>query len=464
MGHKEIFMMKILIVDDDHVFRKYLSKAFIRRGYEVKSVESGEDAICLLDSLSSKQDSTLPFDAAIVDMNMPGMNGLQVIRELKDVNPSIVSIILTGYGSISTAVDSIKLGAYHYLTKPCNILALEKVMTDAYREKNRVYEPSQDIYQGIVGKSPQIQKVISTIKKVKDSSLPVFIYGESGTGKELVAMALHFDSIRKESPFIPINCALLKPDLLENELFGHVKGAFTGASDVKDGLIALVDGGTLFIDEIADMNPAVQAGLLRFIETGIFRPLGSVKERKVNVRIVTAINKDIEAEVKAGRFRHDLYYRLKGCRIDIPPIRERKEDIPELVNYFLSSKSDDRNPKSKIHITPASMDILLSHPWYGNVRELFHFLETALVLSENNTVSKYLINSLLSRSQEKLLHRGQDLSSASLEFSEIKHIKEQLEACQWNISRTAKSLGIDRRTLQRKMIRYNIKKLNSKTP
>ncbi len=453
--------IKVLIVDDDQIFRKHLSKALLRRGYDVESVESGEDAVSLVThTLRSER----PIDAAIVDMNMPGMNGLQVVRELKDVNPSIVSIILTGYGSISTAVDSIKLGAYHYQTKPCNISILEKILTDAYQERKRIHEPLQNVYQGIVGKSPKIQKIISTIRKVKDSSLPVLIYGESGTGKELVARALHFDSNRKDGPFIPINCALLKHDLLENELFGHVKGAFTGASDIKEGLIAVADGGTLFIDEIADMNPAVQAGLLRFIETGIFRPLGSVKERKVNVRIVTAINKDIEAEVKAGRFRHDLYYRLKGCRIDIPPIRERKEDIPELVNYFLSSKSDDRNPKSKIHITPASMDILISHPWYGNVRELFHFLETALVLSENNTVSKYLINSLLSRSQEKLLHRGQDLSSASLEFSEIKHIKEQLEACHRNISRTAKSLGIDRRTLQRKMIRYNIKKLNSKTP
>ncbi|MBI3584671.1 MAG: sigma-54-dependent Fis family transcriptional regulator [Nitrospinae bacterium] len=458
-------MMKILIVDDDQIFRKYLSKALVRRGYEVESVESGEIAIRLVDTLRSLQDSERPFDAAIVDMNMPGMNGLQVIRELKDVNPSIISIILTGYGSISTAVDSIKFGAYHYQTKPCNISTLEKILTDAYREKNRAHEPFQNIYQGIVGKSPKIQNVISTIRKVKDSSLPVLIYGESGTGKELVARALHFDSVKKDGPFIPINCALLKADLLENELFGHVKGAFTGASDIKEGLISVADGGTLFIDEIADMNPAVQSGLLRFIETGIFRPLGSVKERKVNVRIVTAINKDIEAEVKAGRFRHDLYYRLKGCRIDIPPIRERKEDIPELVNYFLNSKSDNRNLKSKTHITPAAMDILLSHPWYGNVRELFHFLETALVLSENNTVSKYLINSLLSRSpeqsrrEEKLLHRGQDLSSASLEFSEINHIKEQLEACRWNISRTAKSLGIDRRTLQRKMIRYNIKKV-----
>jgi DNA-binding NtrC family response regulator len=447
--------MKVLIVDDDQIFRKHLSKALLRRGYDVESVESGEDAVRLAsDTLKSER----PIGAAIVDMNMPGINGLQVVRELKDINPSIISIILTGYGSISTAVDSIKFGAYHYQTKPCNISILEKILTDAYQERKKIHEPLQSVYQGIVGKSPQIQNIISIIKKVKDSSLPVLIYGESGTGKELVARALHFDSVRKDGPFIPINCALLKHDLLENELFGHVKGAFTGASDIKEGLIAVADGGTLFIDEIADMNPAVQSGLLRFIETGVFRPLGSVKEKKVNVRIVTALNKDIEAEVKAGRVRHDLYYRLKGCRIDIPPIRERKENIHELVNYFLSSKSDDRNPKSKIHITPAAMDIILSHPWYGNVRELFHFLETAFVLSENNTLSKYLINSLLSTNQEKFLHREHEMSSASLELSEIKHIKEQLKACKWNISRAAKSLGIDRRTLQRKITRYNLKK------
>jgi len=441
--------MKILIVDDDHVFRKHLSKAFVRRGYEVESVENGEDAVRL--------GSERSFDAAIIDMNMPGMNGLQVVKELRDVNPGMISIILTGYGSISTAVDSIKLGAYHYQTKPCNISILEKILTDASNERGIIQKSFQDIYHGIVGKSSRIQKVISTVQKIKDSSMPVLIYGESGTGKELVARALHFDSCRKNGPFIPINCALLKPDLLENELFGHVKGAFTGASDIKDGLMAIADGGTLFIDEIADMNPAVQAGLLRFIETGVFRPLGSVKEKKVNVRIVTAINRDIEDEVSAGRFRNDLYYRLKGCRIDIPPLRERKDDIPELVNYFVKNFSESQ--KRTISITPAAMDAILSNYWYGNVRELFRFLETALILSEDNTLSKHAINSLLSHGREKQSAAGAQALSAesSLESREVNYIKEQLESCRWNVSKAAKALGIDRRTLQRKMVRYNLR-------
>jgi DNA-binding NtrC family response regulator len=408
----------------------------------VESVENGEDAV--------RMGSERPFDAAIIDMNMPGMSGMQVVKELKDVNPAMISIILTGYGSISTAVDSIKLGAYHYQTKPCNISILEKILTDAYNERSINHKSFQGIYHGIAGKSPQIQKIISTVQKIKDSFLPVLIYGESGTGKELVARALHFDSCRKDGPFIPINCALLKPDLLENELFGHVKGAFTGASNIKDGLIAIADGGTLFIDEIADMNPAVQAGLLRFIESGVFRPLGSVKEKKVNVRIVTAINKDIEEEVSTGRFRKDLYYRLKGCKIDIPPLRERKDDIPDLVNYFVKNFSETQ--KRHVTVTPAAMEVILSHPWHGNVRELFRFLETALILGEDNTLSKHLINSLLSHNKEK-----PSASSSSLESREVDYIKEQLEACQWNISKAAKALGIDRRTLQRKMVRYNLR-------
>ena len=441
--------MDILIVDDDNIFRKHISKALMRRGYKISSAENGAEAVCMA--------ANKPFDAALIDMKMPGMDGIHVITELKEIQPKLMGIILTGYGSIPTAVKAMKIGAYNYLTKPCEIEEIEAVLKVAYQERVLDTEINIDSsssrgYQGIVGNNQKMRKVIDAIQMVKDSSFPVLICGESGTGKELVARAIHFDSIRKEGPFIPVNCASLKPELLENELFGHVKGAFTGATNSKDGLLKVADGGTLFIDEIADMNPTVQASLLRFLETGIFRPLGSTRELKVDVRIVAAINRDIEEEVKAKRFRHDLYYRLNVCRINIPPLRDRKEDIPLLVRHFLASSPMAR--ENPITISPGAMDVLTACPWPGNVRELFNTLSRAMLFSKDSTITKGLINSILPL--PRILNTiPQDLS---LDDIKKRHIIESLKANRWNISRTAKILGIDRRTLQRKIACYQISK------
>ncbi|MBI4688015.1 MAG: sigma 54-interacting transcriptional regulator [Nitrospirae bacterium] len=311
--------------------------------------------------------------------------------------------------------------------------------------KCRIGDKGYEAYHGITGNSNVIKGVINTIQAVKDIMLPVLITGESGTGKELVARALHFDSARKERPFIAINCASLRPELLENELFGHVNGAFTGAIKTKEGLIKASDGGTLFIDEIADMSQQLQASLLRFIETGVFRPLGSTKEIKVNVKILAAINKNIEEEVKAGRFRLDLYHRMNVCRIDIPPLRQRREDIPILIRHFFATSPVAKN-KGNITFLDDAIDALKSYHWTGNIRELFNVLTKACLL--NNTTA------LTRRDVSELIHSACSANNsypASLNIVTQQCIKDTLAACGWNISRAAKLLGIDRRTLYRKI-------------
>jgi DNA-binding NtrC family response regulator len=446
-------MEKIIVLDDDHVFRKNLCRALVGRGYDVYPAENGEDALRLA--------SERYFDAAFIDMKMPGMNGFEVIKALKEVQPSIIGIILTGYGSINDAVKAIKLGGYHYLTKPCDMGEIEDILKKVSEERKKTHWDGSHagVYQGIVGSSPAIGKVIGLIKKVKDSSLPVLISGESGTGKELVAKAIHFDGSRREHSFVAINCATLKPELLENELFGHVKGAFTGAVDCKEGLVKMADKGTLFIDEIADMNLAVQAGLLRFIETGIYRPMGANREIAVEARCVAAINRNIEEEVRLRRFRLDLYYRLNVCRINIPPLRERKEDIPDIAGYFLSSfpALAGRN----VTLSYGAADRLASHNWPGNVRELCHLLQRALLSlseAEDTITAGHIEQSLQSGGDTSIQDHQQHGPSCSLEETERRHISASLDAHGWNISRAAIKLGIDRRTLQRKIGRYQIRR------
>ena len=438
--------MKIMIVDDDDTLRMHLAKALTRREHHVLDASSGEEAV----TVAHKEE----LDAAIIDMKMAGMSGLQTLQELKEIHPMLIGIILTGHGSISNAVEATKLGAYDYLAKPCDILELETVLKKGYKETIKIMKPFSEVYHGIAGKSPEIRKIIRTIQKVKDSELPVLISGESGVGKELVARALHYDSKRSNYPFVAINCASLKSDLLENELFGHVKGAFTGATNAKDGIVNLADRGTLFIDEIVDMNLHIQASLLRFIENGTYRPMGSPVEQKVGVRIVAAVNRVIEKEVEKKKFRHDLYYRLNVCRIDIPPLRKRKKDISLLIDYFLSSKISAT--KNKITITSEARDLLIDYPWPGNIRELFNIIDRAILTLENSLdITAEIIKSLLPRKKDVSYSKSL-MSGISLETVEKNSILDSLKANNWNVSQRAKILGIDRRTLQRKITRYKL--------
>ncbi len=431
--------MKVLIIDDDDVFRRHLAKALTRRGYKVTCAAEGVQALQFA--------SERPFDAAIVDMKMPDMDGLRLIQELSRVQPSMASVILTGYGSISNAVEAVRAGAVDYLTKPCKVERIEGVLRGVAARKGLEEEGGIPSYMGIVGISPAIQRVIKTIEVVKDVAIPVLITGETGVGKELVARAIHYDGVRKKAPFVAINCASLKPELLENELFGHVKGAFTGATGYKEGLLKVAHKGTLFIDEIGDMDLTIQASLLRFLEDGTFRPLGGTVETKVDVRVVCALNRDIEVEIQRGRFRQDLYYRLNVCRIHVPPLRERKEDIPILVRYFLDTSPIAKD--KKVAISPEAMDLLLSYDYPGNVRELFNILNRALLFCRDVIREEHLSD----------LRKGHLPSSPASSLSELEknHILETLKRYNWNISRTARALGIHRRTLQRKMKRYGIR-------
>ena len=434
-------MARILVLDDDGIFRKTLCRALSARGHDVKPAADGHEALALA--------SMSPFDAAIIDMMMPGMNGFEALKALKKLQPELACIILTGYGSIADAVATMKLGGYNYLTKPCGIDEIETAIGSI--NNNALGEPAE-AYQGIIGGSPGIKEVVRFIRRVKDTSLPVLISGESGAGKELVARALHFDGARKDGPFIAINCASLKPGLLENELFGHVKGAFTGAVDLKEGLLRAADKGTLFIDEIGDMDLAVQAMLLRFIETRTYRPLGASREQSVDVRIVAAINKDIEKEVSSGRVRLDFYYRLNVCRVHLPPLRARAEDIPALAGHFLKRASSGRG--RSFRFGPGALELLSRHSWPGNVRELGHLIERAAVMSAEDEITASHLSKCMNPNATAAL--SADIST--LDEAERECMAASLASNNWNVSRSARALGIDRRTLQRKIARYGLKK------
>jgi len=432
-------MAAILVLDDDAVFRKTLARALAARGHEVTAAASGAEAARIA--------SLKAFDAAIIDMMMPGMDGFESLQAIRLAQPECACVILTGYGSIADAVKTMRLGGYNYLTKPCSIDDIEAVLAGIRPAAGGAVAES---YQGILGASPAVKETVAFIRRVKDLSLPVLISGESGTGKELVARALHFDGRRAEGPFVAVNCATLKPGLLENELFGHVKGAFTGAADSKDGLLKAADGGTLFIDEVGDMDLSVQASLLRFMETGSFRPLGSTKETKVDARVVAAVNRDIEEEVRARRFRLDLYYRLNVCRVHLAPLRSRPGDIPLLAASFLSRLAG--GDKRGYSFGPGAVEALTRHDWPGNVRELLHTIERLAVLGGGEVISAERVQACLGTKGKNGGHAG------SLEAAEKECVLAALSTSGWNVSAAARALSIDRRTLQRKIAAWGLKK------
>lgn len=450
-------MNTVLIVDDDSAFRQALAKSLERKGYQTFSAENGEDAL--------QHPRLADCGAVVADMRMPGMDGITLLQELRQNYPDLPVIVLTGHGGIESAIDAIKKGAFHYLTKPCELSELEVYLQKAIssrevmRDNKRLREAMQlaERNHGIVGESLAIKQLLQIIDRVKDSDAPALVAGESGTGKELVARALHFQSHRQDKPFIALNCATLKPELLENELFGHISGAFTGATAKKEGLLAIANQGTLFIDEIADMDINVQASLLRVIETGEFRPLGSTKEQQTDVRIVAAANRDLTAEVRNKKFREDLFYRLSVLVIKTPPLRDHTEDIPLLVHSFLQRSAAGKH----VTFSNDALKILKQHPWKGNVRELFNICERALLMRNSDTISGLEIDLLLSMNpslQPSTMYEMPNLmeGSKALEDVEKEHISQILDETGNNISKTAEILGIDRRTLQRKMDRYGL--------
>jgi two-component system, NtrC family, response regulator AtoC len=440
--------ISLLIVDDEEPLRTRLGERFTRKGYSVSCAPNGTEALILA------QDKR--FHVALVDIKMPGMNGIELLRALKVQQPFVEVIILTGYAEVDTAIEAMKSGAYDYLAKPYNLNELEIIVQKAY-EKSALQKENyilrdevkaRDPYGVMIGNSPRMIAIQNLIEKVAPTDSSVLIEGESGTGKELVANMIHRKSHRKEQPFIVIDCSILQENLLENELFGHEKGAFTGATAQKIGLVELADRGTAFVDEIAEMNLTTQAKFLRILETGSFRRVGGTKQLKVDVRVIAATKRILEHEVKEGEFREDLYYRLNVVKVHLPPLRERREEIPLLVNHFLKQgRAAQVIPKP---ISPEALEVLMAFDWPGNVRELANVIEQALILSSGPAILP-----------EDLPFQAKGLSPSReinrLSDVEKEHIARALEKERGNKTKAAKTLGISLRNLYRKIEKHNLR-------
>ena len=455
MGDSQNKSISILTVDDDDEFRSVVARRFQRRGYAVEHTGSPSEALAKAEQKH--------FDVAILDIAMPEMDGVQLLERLRRIDPDTQVIMLTGQGTVETAIRAMKLGAYDYLTKPCELAELEVQVERAY-EKGQLTRENQNLKTAlrrsgpptqIIGTSLAIRQVLHLIEKVAATDSSVLIQGDSGTGKELVARALHAGSPRADKPLVVINCAALQETLLESELFGHEKGAFTSAVAAKQGLFEVADGGTLFIDEIGEMAGGLQAKLLRVLEDGCFRLVGSTKELKTDVRIIAATNKDLAKEVAANRFRDDLYFRLNVITIPIPSLRDRTEDIALLVNYFLSQGA--RGPRS---IEPDAMSALVAYRWPGNVREVANVIERAKILADGPSIT--LRDLPLNVVQPAPVVRPGEpavrSNGCNLEELERQHIQRILDAEAWNKARAARTLGISRRRLYRLLEKHRITK------
>jgi DNA-binding NtrC family response regulator len=451
--------IRLLIVDDDVQLRQALVRRLQRQGMTITEAGSGEEAITLAESHR--------WDVALLDLHLPGMTGVEVLEKLKAHQPELEALMLTAHSSMETAIQAMKRGAYDYLAKPFQLpdleihiqKACEKVRL-ARRERQWVehlaYESPR--YR-MVGSSAVMKRVVQLIEKVAPTEATVLVRGPSGTGKELVARALHFNSRRRERPLVTINCAALQESLLESELFGHEKGAFTGATQAKPGLVELAEGGTLFIDEIAEMAGGLQAKLLRVLENGHYRRVGGTQEHHADVRVVAATNKPLEDEIKAGRFREDLYYRLNVVAIHLPPLRERCHDIPELVEHFLTSRQLGR---ARYQIQPEVLKVLVNYDWPGNVRELANLLERAQILAEDNLIT-------LDDLPDNVVHAAPPTASPTgssprhLEEVERRHVQEVLRQEKNNKVHAAKALGISRRALYRLIDKYGLENAEAGT-
>jgi DNA-binding NtrC family response regulator len=443
---------RILLVDDDKTFSYVLKKEIGRMGHEITLAGDGQEA---LEKLRQSN-----YDLVLLDQRLPGQDGKTVLVEIKKLDPMVEVIILTGYGTIENAVEAMKLGAYHYLTKPCKLSELEVVLKKAY-EKRVLREENQNLkitlekkgaVHEIIGESPAIKAVIERIEKIAPVDLPVLVQGESGTGKELVVRAIHQKSHRASNLLLTINCGALQETLLESELFGHQKGAFTGAIENKRGLFEIAHKGTLFLDEIGEMSPSMQAKLLRTLQFGEVRRLGEARPIKVDVRVIAATNRNLAEDVTEGRFRQDLYYRLNVLNISLPPLRTIPEDIPLLIRHFLqNSRVSGKKVKS---ITPEALQYLQEYSWPGNIRELENTVERLIILSQSDTITLRDVLDNIPLHQPSLADN--DSAPLSLREMERNQILRVLAQNQGNKTKTAKDLGITLKTLYNKLSYYRI--------
>ncbi len=442
-------MIRVLAVDDEEPFRRLLKKELARKGFSVEAASDARSALSLL------KDTT--FDVILLDIVMPGTDGITLMKKLKQDPASPVIIVLTGKATVETAVEAMRHGAYDYLTKPYKLDELVIVVNRAY-EYGKLSIKNQLLQQELVRKespfefickSAQLQDILSIIKKIAPTDSPVFIQGESGTGKELIANTIWHYSRRSNFPFIALNCATLSENLIESEMFGHEKGAFTNAYETKHGIVEVADKGTLFLDEISEMPLGLQAKLLRFLDTGEFRRVGGNKILNVDVRVIAATNMELTDFIKGGNFREDLYYRLNVINISIPPLRERKDDIPELSRYFLK-KYSQKLSKFISGFETEALEMLNNYQWPGNARELENVIERAVILCDSEKISP---KDLSIPEMYKLKEKS---STTSLEEMEKDYILRVLKESNGNQSRASQILGIDRKTLYLKLKRYGI--------
>ncbi|OGA47071.1 MAG: hypothetical protein A3G25_15570 [Betaproteobacteria bacterium RIFCSPLOWO2_12_FULL_63_13] len=455
---------RLLVVDDEENIRFFLQRLLASEGYDVEVAASGEEAV----TVSSEN----PFDLFILDLFLPGQDGLATLRSLRRWSPDAPCIIITAHGTIPSAVDAIKSGAEEYVTKPFRaeeILhavsrALERIRLS--REVARLRREVEGRYGvgGFIGKSVRIAELLRQVERVASSVAPVLLRGESGTGKELLARAVHYTSPRREAPFVVIDCTAIPENLQESELFGHAKGAFTGAVAFKRGLFEEADEGTVFLDEVGDLTPATQGKLLRVLQQGTFRRVGDNRQIKVDVRVVSATNKDLEEEIRHGHFREDLFYRLSVVPLEVPPLRERREDIPLLAEHFLERAA--KPGAAKRRLTIEALNALLAWDWPGNIRELENTIERACILSQGEALTFEDLPLEIARGAgHATFECGTDVTKLSLNQTlarvnrevERQAITRALASRRGNRTEAARHLGISRRTLLYKMKRLRIK-------
>lgn len=447
--------ISVLVVDDDVNMLAMLEKFLRRAGY---SVETTSDSVNALAMVEEKL-----YDIIITDIQMPRATGMDLLKRVRDLGRDSMVVMITAFGSVDSAVNAMKAGAYDYISKPFNIdeiLALLERATQQRRLEREVELLRQEVekkysFSNIIGKSKAMQDIFDLIQRISHARSNVLITGKSGTGKELIAKAIHYNSDRKAMPLVTVNCSAIPESLLESELFGHEKGAFTGAITARRGLFETANGGTLFLDEIGDMPLGSQAKLLRVVETGEVRPVGSDDVKKVDVRIIAATHRDLRELIKHDQFREDLFYRLNVISILVPDLRERPEDIPILIDHFVK-KYGEQFGKPNIRFSKEAINCLMRYPWPGNVRELENVIERTVALSSTDVIDcRDLPDHLF---QMKSTDMIEELASESMPLSEIekRYIMKILQRTNWHQSKAAQILGIDRKTLYRKIKEYNL--------
>ncbi|MDP2620021.1 MAG: sigma-54 dependent transcriptional regulator [Hyphomicrobiales bacterium] len=458
---------RILVVDDEEIVIRSCLRILGDGEYQVEAVRDGREALRKIEEN--------PHDVMILDIMMPNMDGLEVLRRVKEAHPNVEVIMVTGLSEIDTAVRAMKLGAFDYLSKPFEPDELKLLVQRALERRQLLQEnlnlrtevSSKYRFENIIGSSPQMQAVYRLIAQCAPTNSTVLLTGESGTGKEVVARAIHYNSLRKDKPFVPVDCNSLSENLLESELFGHVKGAFTGAVTNKKGMFEVAGSGTLFLDEIGNFSLAIQAKMLRVLQEREYRAVGDTRTQTANFRLVTATNRDLKAMVAAGTFRDDLFYRINIFPIHVPALRERKDDIPPLAYHFLKVFSAELD-KSITHISEGAMSVLVNHRWPGNVRELENTMHRAAILASGNIIRQAQLVNIIDPSQlqaelavprtgDELKRVKKAAREKSVEGIEKQFVLEALKRNGWNVTRSAEDTGMQRPNFQALMKKYNIR-------